>query len=227
MIHPPFSEPLEGLEQQAGAFLFDCDGTLVDTMGAHHASWEATFRSLHPGPVELDYGRFCALGGMSGLEVAERLSVWVGVSHDLGELVRRKREHFLSREEACPAIEPVAALARRLAGEGRPMAVVSGGHRAAVERTLLLAGLRGLFPVVVTPEDVLRGKPAPDMYLLAADRLGVAPSECLVLEDGPPGVDAAVAAGMRVVGIGAAAIERLEDHRTKKKNERKPCPYRS
>jgi HAD superfamily hydrolase (TIGR01509 family) len=212
MSDPLFSESLLSLESRAAAFLFDCDGTLVDTMGAHHRSWSETLRAVTQRPLELDYERFCALGGMSGHQVALEISAWFGLNHDLDDLLTRKRDHFMSLEEVCPPIAPVADFARRIACSHK-IAVVSGGHRSAVERSLLLAGLRDLFPVVVTPEDVLHGKPAPDMYLLAAKKLGVAPSTCVVVEDGPPGVDAAVAAGMHVVGIGAAAIQRISQHR--------------
>ena len=192
------SQPLEGLETGAEAFLFDCDGTLVDTMGAHYRSWAEVLASAGAQtPPEFD--RFLTLGGMSGREVAAELCAWFGLEADLDDLVRRKRASFLA-SAVCPPIELTAGFARKVAGS-HPVAVVSGGHRAAVERTLRGAGLRDLFGVVVTPEDVARGKPAPDMFLLAAERLGVAPEDCVVFEDGKPGIEAARAAGMRVIVI--------------------------
>ncbi len=95
-------------------------------------------------------------------------------------------------------IKPVVDFARKLHGRA-PLSVASGGPRPVVVRTLELMGIAGLFPVVVTPEDVTHGKPAPDMFLLAAQRMGVAPERCLVFEDAEPGVQAAVAAGMKWV----------------------------
>lgn len=196
------SEPLDGLEHQVRAVLFDCDGTLVDTMPAHHRSWQATLREIEV-DAALDYGRFCTLGGMAGPLVAREICEWFGLEQDPYRLAMRKRELFLLEEAAHPSIPQVEAFARRVA-DTHPVAVVSGGHRPAVENALTSAGLRSLFEVIVTPEDVEHGKPAPDMYLLAAERLGVAPSDCLVLEDGPPGVEAARRAGMRVVLVGPA-----------------------
>lgn len=203
MIDLVTSEPLEGLEHQVRAVLFDCDGTLVDTMPAHHRSWETTLQEIDA-EGRLDYKEFCMLGGMAGHLVAQEIINWFDLDEDPMELAMRKREHFLQQEEAHPPIPEIEAFARRVAVM-HPVAVVSGGHRPAVERALTSANLRDLFEVIVTPEDVEHGKPAPDMYLLAAERLGIHPDHCLVLEDGPPGVEAAIAAGMRVIGVGPIA----------------------
>jgi HAD superfamily hydrolase (TIGR01509 family) len=81
------------------------------------------------------------------------------------------------------------------------MAIASGGPRDIVRRSLELAGLSSLFRAVVTADDVVHGKPAPDMFLLAAKLLGVEPTECLVFEDAEPGIKAALAAGMQVVRV--------------------------
>ena len=100
-----------------------------------------------------------------------------------------------------PLIEPVVAFARRAVAEGRPVAVASGGPREVVQRSLELAGLAPLFPIVVTADDVVHGKPLPDMFLLAAQRMGVPPDQCLVFEDAEPGHRAAEAAGMPSVHV--------------------------
>jgi HAD superfamily hydrolase (TIGR01509 family) len=81
------------------------------------------------------------------------------------------------------------------------VAIASGGPRPIVERSLEITGLAPLFPVVVTADDVIHGKPSPDMFLLAASRMGVAPADCLVFEDAEPGIRAAEAAGMRWVRV--------------------------
>jgi HAD superfamily hydrolase (TIGR01509 family) len=203
MIDLYISEPLEGLEQQVSAVLFDCDGTLVDTMAAHFRSWQETLRS-HDVHQTLTYDLFCNWGGMAGHLVAQEICSHLQLDHDPETLAAAKRDHFLNQVHAHPLISPIADFARKVA-KTLPVAVVSGGNRQTVERTLQAAGLRDLFSVVVTPEDVVHGKPAPDMYLLAAEKLGVKPEDCLVLEDGPPGIKAAISAGMRVVAVGPAA----------------------
>jgi HAD superfamily hydrolase (TIGR01509 family) len=205
MIDLELSEPLDGLEHQVRAVLFDCDGTLVDTMPAHHESWQETLNEIRVNE-NLDYHRFCMLGGMAGHLVAKEICEWFSLELDPMALAMRKRAIFLEKDQVHPPIPVIAAFARRVAATHK-VAVVSGGHRPAVESALLSAGLRELFEVIVTPEDVEHGKPAPDMYLLAAEKLGVDPADCLVLEDGPPGVEAAKSAGMRVVVVGPAATQ--------------------
>ena len=203
-----FSQSLNGLEAQAKAFLFDCDGTLVDTMPAHYDSWQYVLSSVDA-ESELTYDRFCDWGGMAGDLVATEICKELDLPHSPTELADRKRAHFLEQDHDHPVIHSVADFAR-LVAKTHPVAVVSGGHRKAVDSTLKDAGLAELFSVVVTPEDVAHGKPAPDLFLLAAEKLGVDPSGCWVLEDGPPGVVGARAAGMNVVAIGNAAIQQLK-----------------
>ena len=207
MIDLQLSQPLQGLESVAGAFLFDCDGTLVDTMPAHYESW-VEILELDAPHEDLPFDRFCRWGGMAGELVAREICQELELSHDPMDLVHQKRAHFLSRDHDHPVIPQVVEFAREVS-KTHPVAVVSGGHRRAVDETLVDAGIRELFEVVVTPEDVAHGKPAPDMFLLAAERLGVDPTRCWVLEDGPPGIDGARAAGMQVVAIGTAANQHL------------------
>lgn len=192
------SEPLEGLPDAAKAFLFDCDGTLIDTMSVHFACWEQVV-SERGATGGLDYEAFLRLGGMSGHEVAGYLCRETGLStDDLDGMVDRKRALYHGAVDQCKEIPEVADFARRVAGT-HAVGLVSGGHRAAVLKSLEATGFKDFFPVVVTPEMVANGKPAPDMYLLAAEQLGVSPEDCIVFEDGLPGIEAARAAGMRVV----------------------------
>jgi len=194
------SEPLEGLPASAKAFLFDCDGTLIDTMTLHFESWERVLEE-HGAEKGVDYEAFLEMGGMSGHEVAARLCRMTGASSDnLDGMVQRKREVFHEAVHLCKEIPQVADFARRVA-KTHGVAVVSGGHRDAVLRSLEATGLTDLFEVVVTPDMVVNGKPAPDMYLLAAERLGIDPWDCIVFEDGLPGIEAARAAGMRVIVV--------------------------
>jgi len=177
MIDLPISEPLGGLENQVSAVLFDCDGTLVDTMSAHYRSWEAVLQDINSS-IALDYNHFCTWGGMAGHLVAREICGHLQLDQDPDSLAQKKRAHFSEQVHDHPLIIPIVDFARKVA-KTHPVAVVSGGNRETVEQTLRSAGIRDLFSVVVTPEDVVHGKPAPDMYLLAAEKLGVPPGRLL------------------------------------------------
>ncbi len=181
------------------ACLFDCDGTLIDSMPWHLRAWNA---ALHASGADFDFPAdlFQSLAGMETAKIVLRLNDRFQSRIDPAEVVRAKREWYLANIDGMREIPPVAEFARRIARTHR-VAVVTGGLRTVVERSLASAGLGGLFPVVVTFEDVPNGKPAPDMFLLAAQRLGVPPERCLVFEDGQLGIDGAIAAGMNVVRV--------------------------
>jgi HAD superfamily hydrolase (TIGR01509 family) len=112
-----------------------------------------------------------------------------------------KFELFQKRMKEVGEIVPVADLARRAHLEGMPIAVASGSEEETVRGVLVANDLERLFEVIITPKLVQRGKPAPDMFLLAAERLGVAPEDCVVFEDGESGMQAARAAGMAAVFV--------------------------
>lgn len=183
-------------------YIFDLDGTLIDTMPVHYRSWDAAMR--HAGLAEtLDEDYFYALGGVPSLQVAELLAA----KHCLPisspeEISEHKERLYLDRFSEITLIEPVVAFARKVA-QTRPVAIATGGTPDIALPAIAAAGLAGLFSIVVTPHDVApgRGKPHPDMFLEAARRLGVAPELCLVFEDAEPGIRAARAAGMQVVRV--------------------------
>jgi HAD superfamily hydrolase (TIGR01509 family) len=141
---------------------------------------------------------FYELGGVPTAKIVELINERHGLSLPVEETVEQKEAIFLELSHEIAAIEPVVALARELHGKV-PLAVASGGHRRIVHNTLRALGIAHLFEVVITAEDYRRGKPAPDPFLEAALRLGVAPGECLVFEDTATGVAAAEAAGMQYV----------------------------
>lgn len=199
MTAPPRVFPrLAGVPYDAyEALLFDCDGTLADTMPLHYEAWRAT---LEPRGVVFARERYLALAGMPTAEILRLLSTEQGIPLDFETLLPEKEERFLGLAERVRPIEPVLAVAR--AARGRtPMAVVSGGIREAVLRTLDLIGARDWFASVVTAEDTPRGKPDPAPFLLAALRTGAPPRRCLVFEDGALGIEAATRAGMDVVDV--------------------------
>ncbi len=192
------------LEIPAGDFdgyIFDLDGTLIDSMPVHYRAWDQTLRRFGlKEPLDLDL--FYKLGGVPTDLVAETLGRHYGLRLDPAEVMAQKEELYVANIAGVALIEPVVAVARKFAPT-HPMAIVTGGTPDIAIPSLRAAGLEGLFSLVVTPLDVPtgRGKPAPDMFLLAAQRMGVSPEGCLVFEDAEPGIRAAQAAKMRVVRV--------------------------
>lgn len=180
-------------------YIFDLDGTLVDTMPLHYRAWRDALREQGLNR-DLDEGLFYSLGGMPALQVAEVFRAHYGAKFDLVRTREAKETLFEAMLPGAPLIKEVVDFARDVA-QRAPVSVASGGPRAVVLRTLKVHGLDALFRVVVAADDVRHGKPAPDSFLLAAERMNVAPARCLVFEDAAPGFAAAHAAGMQVVRI--------------------------
>lgn len=180
-------------------YIFDCDGTLVDTMPLHFRAWE---KALQRAGLRGDLSEelFYSLGGMPTRRVAAVMAGHYGLTIDVDEVFHEKEGFFLERLGEAKVIEPVLNFARSLRGRV-PMSVASGGPKNVVKKTLELMGLDAMFPIIVTPEDVTHGKPSPEMFLLAARLMGVPPEQCLVFEDATPGFEAATAAGMKYVEV--------------------------
>jgi HAD superfamily hydrolase (TIGR01509 family) len=187
-------------------YLFDLDGTLVDTMPLHFVAWRKALWQCGLGR-ELDEDYFYSLGGVPTLLVAQRIGEHYGVKLDAAEVERVKEKIYLDHLGDAKLIKPVVAFARRVA-RTHPVAIVTGGMPDVAQGSLQATGLGDLFRIVVTPADVPpgRGKPAPDMFLLAARRMGVAPERCLVFEDAEPGIVGARAAGMQFVRVPSREI---------------------
>jgi HAD superfamily hydrolase (TIGR01509 family) len=194
-VDPPRTPESHGID----AVIFDCDGTLVDSEPLARDAWDRALAGLgytvsddeYAGLVGLPYPRVHAyfaerVGGMPDAD-----TFWVGFSAMLLDLIDSVLEPFDD------AVETV----RALHGQGIAVAVASSSPRERLDRTLRRAGLDGLFDVTVAGDEVRRGKPAPDMFLEAARRLGCAPERCVVIEDSSPGVAAAVEAGMVCVAV--------------------------
>jgi beta-phosphoglucomutase-like phosphatase (HAD superfamily) len=180
-------------------YIFDLDGTLVDTMPLHYTAWESALRKAGL-KGRLDENLFYELGGVPSRKVAALLGKRHGLELDPVAVYKDKEVSFMGSLAKLALIAPVVEFARRVSRD-HPVAIASGGTRDVVASTLAKTGLADLFPVVVTADDVEHGKPAPDMFLLAAKRMGVAPAGCLVFEDGQPGIEAAKAAGMKWVFV--------------------------
>ncbi|MSU47414.1 MAG: HAD family phosphatase [Lacunisphaera sp.] len=180
-------------------YIFDLDGTLVDTMPLHYRAWNEAMQRAGL-REELSEDLFYQLGGVPTRRVAELLAGHYGLTINVDRVFHEKEALFVELRSEMRRVEPVVEFARQQHGR-TPMGVASGGPRDIVRHTLELMKLVEYFPVVVTPEDVTHGKPAPDMFLLAAKKMGVAPKKCLVFEDAEPGIKAAEAAGMKWVRV--------------------------
>ena len=180
-------------------YIFDLDGTLVDTMPLHYRAWDAAMRGVGL-KCPLDEDLFYSLGGVPTRRVAQLIAEHYGLNIDAEQVFHSKEALFTALQADARLIEPVVAFARRVAAT-HPVAIASGGPREIVHRMLELTKLAMLFRVVVTADDVVHGKPAPEMFLLAAKQMGVAAEACLVFEDAEPGMQAAMAAGMKFVRV--------------------------
>lgn len=185
-------------------YIFDLDGTLIDTMPLHYRAWDAAMRKAGL-QVQLDEDLFYSLGGVPTRRVAQLIAEHYKLSIDADKVFHAKEALFSELQADARLIAPTVEFARRAAAT-HPMAIASGGPRDIVHRSLELAGLASLFKAVVSADDVVHGKPAPDMFLLAAKLLGVEPTRCLVFEDAEPGIKAALAAGMQVVRVPSRVV---------------------
>jgi beta-phosphoglucomutase-like phosphatase (HAD superfamily) len=179
------------------ALIFDCDGTLADSMGLHWRAWKQVterYQLLFP------KDRFYSLGGVPARDILRTLAQEQGIVLDHLLAANEKEAVF---EKLIPEIEEiviVTQIAREHYGK-IPMAVASGGTRKVVGDTLGHLGIAHLFDTVVTSEDVVNQKPAPDIYLEAARRLGVEPQFCRGYEDTDLGMQAIRSAGMDAVDV--------------------------
>lgn len=183
------------------ALIFDLDGTLVDSMPTHFQSWCKALAD-HGAPNVFPEDVFYAMGGRPTRDIVEILNGEQGTNLDPDAVTLAKRRHFLSSLDQLEFVDDVIEFARANAGKV-PMAIASGGTRLVVEKTLQVLGISDLFDEVVTADDVANGKPAPDIFLEAADRLEIEPEGCVVFEDARAGIQAAREAGMEVVIVPA------------------------
>jgi beta-phosphoglucomutase-like phosphatase (HAD superfamily) len=179
------------------AIIFDCDGTLVDTRPVYARAWATGFRSSGR---DMAPGWYLARAGMSEYVLMDAFEAEQGVTLKRDEVVGLMREGSLKGLTELREIKAFTAIVRENRGR-LPMAVASGGSKAIVSATLQATGLLELFDVVVTIDDVGCAKPAPDLFLEAARRLGVPPKECLVFEDSREGLEAAYRARMKAVDV--------------------------
>jgi len=187
-----------GEERMTKAVLWDLDGVLVDTAPFHFEAWQELFQSLGKGFADADFRRTFGLRNDAILgDILGELA-----PAEVGRLAQKKEELYREKIEGrVTAIPGAMGLLRRLQQRGRKSAIVSSTTRENVRVVLGSLGLEGVFEAVVAEEDAPRGKPDPQGFLVAAQKLGVEAEECVVIEDAPGGVEAAKRAGMRCIGV--------------------------
>ena len=184
--------------QQADALIFDCDGTLVDTIPAHLHALQVGFERIGLNfPAEW----FHQNHSLTADALLQKFQDdGLGQIEDPKAVLAKHQVLFRESLHMLEEVSVIASIAREYKGK-LPMAVASNGNRVNVEVSLEAVDLLPYFDAIVAREDVLHGKPEPDVYLEAAHRLNVAPNRCLVFEDSETGLAAGRAAGARVIDI--------------------------
>jgi beta-phosphoglucomutase family hydrolase len=179
------------------AYLFDCDGTIVDSMPLHYVAWK---KALEEWNCEFDEKLFYTWGGMPIAEIIATLNKRDGLNMPV-EIVAHRKENLYY--ELLPQLKAVPEVLEHIENQHRriPFAVVSGSTRDSVTASLSTLQLLDRFDAFVCAGDYLKSKPHPEAFLLAATKLGVAPQACLVFEDTEMGIQAARAAGMAWVRV--------------------------
>ncbi len=177
--------------------IFDCDGTLADTMPLHWQAWQAVVRKYN---LHFPEERFYALGGVPSRDIFKMLGEEQGVALDHLAAAHEKESAYLPLIHQVEPINAVVGVVREHHGR-MPMAVATGGTRRVITQVLERMGILHMFGAVVTSEDVTRQKPAPDIFLEAARRIGVDPVRCRAYEDTDLGLAAIRAAGMEAVDV--------------------------
>lgn len=179
------------------ALIFDCDGTLTDSMPVHYVAWQRTMASYG---IQFPEDRFYSLGGMPTEKIIRLLANEQQIKVDAAAASIAKEDAFLELLHLLEPIDYVIEVARHFHSR-LPMVVASGGFREVIKKQITQIGCDGLFDDLVAAEDTQRHKPEPDVFLEAARRVGAEPQHCLVYEDSELGLQAARAAGMDYIDV--------------------------
>jgi beta-phosphoglucomutase family hydrolase len=179
------------------AYLFDCDGTIADSMPLHYVAWS---KALSEWNCEFSEELFYAWGGMPVADIISTLNTRHGLNMPNQQVATRKEQLYY---EILPQLKAVPEVLEHIeARHGQiPLAVVSGSTRDSVTASLETLKILDRFDTLVCAGDYRKSKPDPEPFLIAAERLGIAPADCLVFEDTDMGIQAATAAGMASVKI--------------------------
>lgn len=174
------------------AFIFDFDGVLADTMEAHFFAYSQALKEVG---VPIDREVFFRMAGVTGRESAAHFCKVANKDVDIEKVYMRKGEIFKQVNDKSTPIACNLALLKMLRAQKTPVAIASGSSRPSIMPVIEKFGIE--FDALISSEDVTRGKPHPDLFLTAAQRLGVPPENCIVVEDSETGIEAARNAGMR------------------------------
>ncbi len=177
--------------------IFDCDGTLVDSMPLHWRAWD-TVCQRHG--IDFAEERFYAMGGVPSKKILGMLKTEQGLDFDPAQVSREKEEAYLPLMREVKLIEPVAEIARAHYGK-IPLGVATGGRTQFIRPLLEGLGVMDWFDALVTSDDVENPKPAPDTFLKAAALMGVTAEDCRAYEDTDLGMEAIRSAGMEAVDV--------------------------
>jgi beta-phosphoglucomutase len=187
------------MESTLAAVIWDVDGTLVDTAELHFQAWLRLAEEIGKPFTRAD---FTATFGWRNPEIVPKIFGSECSSDEVLAIGDRKELYYRAEaSKGVPLLPGVGELVRALTKRGVRQAIGSSAPRSNLELILEMTGLASHFQAVVAMEDVQRGKPNPEVFLRAAERLGVAPRHCMVIEDAPVGIQAAKAAGMRALGV--------------------------
>jgi beta-phosphoglucomutase-like phosphatase (HAD superfamily) len=185
-------------------YIFDCDGTLADTMPLHYQAWSETLNAKLGRTSDFTEGMFYRFGGMPARQIVERLNSDFGYGFNPQEFAHQKEMRFVELLPGIGPVQEVIDVLNRL-GPDAKVAVASGGLTDIVRDTLLFlklpVGPKEKIKFLVGSDQVTHGKPDPELFLRAAELLGVEPKRCLVFEDAEPGFQAAKAAGMDYIDV--------------------------
>ncbi len=191
--------------------IFDCDGLLADTETPDFEAWRAVYND-HGLTLDLaDWAQY--IGVAKGHDIRDwhgPLAAVAGPGYDREAVHARRRAHYYAAIDALRPMPGVLALLDALQSENIPCAIASNSERVWVDRVLDITGLTSRFSVIATADEVASPKPAPAVYLLAAERLGIPPQSCVAFEDSPRGLAAAHAAGMLSVAVPTALTRHLD-----------------